>query len=407
MQKRETQPLPVGPNHNSSLLDYSSVSGTGQIQQHSLLFVGNSSHQLVKTMPPRQSIRLRDEEIEELYRDFDHDQDGKISFQELEKVLKDVYDELAPDPQRHHLTHPERSQNNSKADSRKKHVHDEKATPQGTHHDSDLHDFLCKLMPGCGDTMSKEDFFKQVRSWNVPSQDQTGSEHDNNDAKDYDRKLSRRRRLLAWWSVKGPEVAFLVFVGALILAFSLWQGLIYATSGEARAALGGGVVAAKFSAGAVYPTFFFLILSMSRWFATFCRKSYLVSRFINWDLSQSFHIWMSCLALVFSLTHVIGHLSGTFVYGSSSSRQQNLQRYLGSGYVHRSYSDYMYVRLSTYKTRATLMTCVQRISSRLEWSHSDNQLPYHSFNEYSHFPQEALRDLPAGTLAYVPYAFVL
>ena len=290
--------------------------------------------------PPRP---LTDKEIEELYNEFDHDSDGRISFQELEDALNKVHEELAPNPKRHHLTHPERSKSSNKERTAEP---EKKATAATTphreeRHDSDLHDFLCKLMTGCTDSMSKEEFYAQVRSWNIPSQDQSCSENDKDDAKEYDRKLPLRRRWVAWWSVKGPEVAFLTFVGALTLAFSLWQGLIYATSGEARAALGGGVVAAKFSAGALYPIFFFLILSMSRWFATLCRKSYIVSRFINWDLSQSFHIKMSCAALLLSLTHAIGHLAGTFRFGSSANRQENLQRYLGDGYTRRSYSDYM------------------------------------------------------------------
>lgn len=295
-------------------------------------------------MAPKASssfVPLRDNEIEELYNDFDHDKDGRISFQELEKTLQDVHHELAPNPKRHHLTHPERSKKSNDATTQGGPQSEKTAGHDVRHHDSDLHDFLCQLMPGCGDSMSKEEFINQVRSWNIPSQDQACSETENDEAKDYDRKLPTRRRWIAWWSVKGPEVAFLTFVAALILAFSLWQGLIYATDGQARAALGGGVVAAKFSAGALYPTFFFLILSMSRWFATLCRKSYVVSRFINWDLSQSFHIKMSCAALVLSLTHAISHLTGTFVYGSSASRQENLQRYFGARYMRRSYSNYV------------------------------------------------------------------
>jgi hypothetical protein len=59
-----------------------------------------------------------------------------------------------------------------------------------------------------------------------------------------------------------------------------------------------------------YPTMFFLVLSMSRYLSTFARKSYYFSRFINWDLSQSFHIKMSIVALFFASLHAIGHLTG-------------------------------------------------------------------------------------------------
>jgi hypothetical protein len=294
-------------------------------------------------MASRETVPLRDDEIEELYRELDQDEDGQVTFQELERVLKQVHNELAPTSQRHHLTHPERSLTSDANSKTRNTQNEEKTTPQNGHHDSDLQDFLSSLTYGCGEAMSKNEFFEQVRSWNIPSQDQTCSDQNSTDARDYHRKLSRKRRLLAWWAVHGQELIFALLVGGLILAFSLWQGLFYATSSNARAALGGGVIAAKFSAGAIYPTFFFLILSMSRWFATFWRGVNLGSRFINWDLSQTFHIWMSSLALVFSLIHVIGHLSGTFVYASSSNRQEALRRLLGTRYARLSYSEYMYV----------------------------------------------------------------
>jgi hypothetical protein len=60
---------------------------------------------------------------------------------------------------------------------------------------------------------------------------------------------------------------------------------------------------------------------MSRYFSTFLRRWYHISRFINWDLSQRFHIAISCLAIVLATLHAIGHLSGTFVYGSRSNRE--------------------------------------------------------------------------------------
>ena len=52
------------------------------------------------------------------------------------------------------------------------------------------------------------------------------------------------------------------------------------------------------------------MLSMSRYLSTFARKSYYLSRFINWDLSQSFHIKMSVVALGFATLHAISHLTG-------------------------------------------------------------------------------------------------
>lgn len=66
---------------------------------------------------------------------------------------------------------------------------------------------------------------------------------------------------------------------------------------------------ANTSAGVLYPTFFFLILSMSRYLSTFARKSHYISRVINSDLSQSFHIKISIAALFRATTHAIGRLT--------------------------------------------------------------------------------------------------
>ena len=115
----------------------------------------------------------------------------------------------------------------------------------------------------------------------------------------------------------------------------------YATYEQYRPAFGWGVVLSKTCAGVLYPTFFFLILSMSRWFSTFLRRFYFISRFINWDLSQSFHIKLSVVALAFATLHAIGHLSGSFVFGSKPNRQQNVAVVLGEGAVPRYYIDYV------------------------------------------------------------------
>lgn len=299
-------------------------------------------------MASRALTPLTNQEIEELYNEFDHDRDGKVSFEDVEATLRKVLEELSPEPLRHHLSHPERSTSRVKRWTRSLKVWDN-GTEQKSDietrdpNDSDMHDFLCRLLPGCEDLMTKTEFCKHVQTWNIPSQDQPCTQDEIQQARKYDRKLPLRRRWAAWLSVHGPEVAFMAVMIAIIIACSLWQGLKYALNRRARAAFSAGLVVAKFFAGAIYPTFFFMMLSMSRWFATFCRKSYLVSRFINWDLSQTFHIRMSCLALLLSLGHTIAHLSGTFVYGSSSERKQKqrLQKFLRANYVRRSYSDFL------------------------------------------------------------------
>lgn len=79
----------------------------------------------------------------------------------------------------------------------------------------------------------------------------------------------------------------------------------------------------------LYASFFFLVISMSRYFSTFLRRFYYVSRFINWDLSQDFHIRMSIVALVLATLHAIGHLSGSFNWGSRPERQDAVEALLG------------------------------------------------------------------------------
>jgi respiratory burst oxidase len=73
----------------------------------------------------------------------------------------------------------------------------------------------------------------------------------------------------------------MAFVVALQVAIGLWQMVIYIRKPLVRAAFGWGVILAKASAGVLYPTLFFMLLSMSRHFSTFLRRSYWISRFVN------------------------------------------------------------------------------------------------------------------------------
>jgi hypothetical protein len=80
---------------------------------------------------------------------------------------------------------------------------------------------------------------------------------------------------------------------------------------------------------------------MSRWFGTFCRKLYYTSRFVNFDLHQSFHIQMALIAIFFSSLHAIAHLSGTFVHGSRPAYQKSVDVLLGPDPHTRSYASYV------------------------------------------------------------------
>jgi hypothetical protein len=76
---------------------------------------------------------------------------------------------------------------------------------------------------------------------------------------------------------------------------------------------------------------------MSRWFGTSCRKLYYISRFVNWDLHQDFHIQMAIIALFFSSLHAIAHLSGTFFHASRAAHQASVDILLGNSSSPRSY----------------------------------------------------------------------
>ncbi|KAK4555649.1 hypothetical protein LTR86_007402 [Recurvomyces mirabilis] len=268
---------------------------------------------------------LSDEDINAFFDDLDKDKNGSVSFAELETRLHEIHNELAPEPAKHNLHHP------SRRDVEK----------NESHKGDGLHAFLCNLMPDCDTQLSRPDFIQRVKKWEVPSQKQAdATDCDAEDASE-ERKLPFRRRVRAYWAVHGPVLCFTAFVVALQLAFGLWQMIKYLRDPLARAAFGWGVVLAKASAGVLYPTFFFMLLSMSRHFSTFLRRNYYVSRFINWDLSQIFHVRMSIVGLFFASLHAIGHLSGTFVFGSSRGRQENVAAVLGPDAVPRPYITYV------------------------------------------------------------------
>lgn len=101
------------------------------------------------------------------------------------------------------------------------------------------------------------------------------------------------------------------------------------------------VILAKTCAGILCPTVFFMVLSMSRWFATWARKKNILSRAVNWDYSQKFHVIMACETIFFSCLHAIGHLAGSFVHGSRVSNQDSVAALLGPQAVPIRYAGFM------------------------------------------------------------------
>ena len=175
----------------------------------------------------------------------------------------------------------------------------------------------------------------------VPSQQQIDAKGQDDDDAACERRIPLQRRIRAYWAVHGPVTCFMAFVVALQLGVGVWQMVIYIRNPLARAALGWGIILAKAAAGVLYPTLFFMLLSMSRHFATFLRRSYVISKFINWDLSQAFHIKMSIAGLFFASLHAIGHLSGSFLYGSRQAQQDDVAKILGPDAVPKPYIQYV------------------------------------------------------------------
>ena len=277
------------------------------------------------TRVPSHDVKYLDqEEIDEFLNDLDHNGDGFIEYAEVEAKLDAVHDEIQPEPQPYNLHH------NSASDQAR-------------------HAFLRALMATDAAKIPREDFRKRVRKWRIPSMKQEKIEEEEQIA--YMKNLPKWRRFRSWWAVSGPKVVFVAFVVGMELAFGLWQ-LVKYVQPEYRAAFGFGVVMAKTSAGFLYPTMFFLVLSMSRYFSTILRKSYHVSKYINWDLSQEFHIYMSILAIVLATLHAIGHLSGTFYFGSQPGRAEAIQKVLGM--TPESYASYVQTR--AYKTGIPALT---------------------------------------------------
>jgi len=266
------------------------------------------------TAPWEDVQHLTDDEVNAFLSDLDHNGDGLIDYSEVEKKLDQVHAEIAPNPSPHNLNHSSAS-------------------------DADRHAFLRKIIGSDKNRIPRDEFAERVRSWKIPSLKQ--DKETSVDQKTYLRKLGVLRRVRSYWAVHGPEIAFLALVVSTQLAFGIWHLVKYLRGEYYTRAFGWGVVLAKTCAGALYPTFFFLVLSMSRYLSTFLRRSYYISRFINWDMSQTFHIAISCVAVTLATLHAIGHLSGSFVWGSRVENEDAVAMLLGPDAVPRPYIVYI------------------------------------------------------------------
>ncbi len=138
-------------------------------------------------------------------------------------------------------------------------------------------------------------------------------------SKAYESKLPIGRRLRAHWAVEGRLSTFVTLVFLIQTGMGVWLLVKELRDQRKRQLLGWGLILAKTSAGVIYPSMALTILASSRRFATFLRRWPFFSMFINWDLSQSFHIKIAVVTGVFVTLHVVGHLGGTFVYLARSA----------------------------------------------------------------------------------------
>ena len=204
---------------------------------------------------------------------------------------------------------------------------------------ADLTNFVNTLFPeGCTE-LDREEFTDVATAWDIPSQAQ--SQASNNSSGDQDLQLTRFERLRSLVALEAPRLLFLALVIALQFAFAIWQFVKYMNNQDVRHALGWGVIVAKTATGPIYPTIFFMILSMSRWLATWSRKFPGLRQIVNWDLYRGFHIYMCCCCLFFGTVHGLGHLCGDFVWGSRPSHQLAVQHLFGKAWYGASYQRYL------------------------------------------------------------------
>lgn len=148
---------------------------------------------------------------------------------------------------------------------------------------------------------------------------------------------------IAHWRLYSWSYTFSIGVVLLQISFGVWQCYKYATNELVVAAFGWGPAVAKLAAGALYPTFFFLVLSMSRWLATVSR--YFSSReYVNWDRYRYFHIRMAITALALSILHTCGHVFGTFPNALKPDHREAVDRLIGSKMSHISWAQFLLSR---------------------------------------------------------------
>lgn len=143
---------------------------------------------------------LDDEEIKAFLDDLDHNNDGKISFEEIEQKLDQVHKEISPDALPHNNLHQD---------------HDTKAG------DAARHAFLKSLIGVDSGSIPRSEMERRVKAWGIPSMKQDSDEEEAE--AEYLRRFTWVRRFRSYWSVRGPEIMFIALVVSMMLAFGIWR----------------------------------------------------------------------------------------------------------------------------------------------------------------------------------------
>lgn len=265
-------------------------------------------------------LPLTEREIDRFIDSFNFGNDKRISFAELERRLEQVYKELRP-----HVESDAAQDDAEKASA-------EHVAKQRRRH------FVQQIMGNETDAIDVDHLKQLVRQWNIPSLEQEKRTQAHDEL--YLGRVPLQRRVRALWKAVRPEYNFLAFVTVIQLGLGTWQCLRYALGVQYQEAFGWGVAMSKFAAGALWPTLFLLLLSMSRWSSTMMRRFTCISWLLTWDRTRTFHILMSIEVLILSTVHAIGHLSGTFNWGSKPEHQAAVSKLLGNTRP-MSYKDYV------------------------------------------------------------------
>lgn len=162
-------------------------------------------------------------EVDEFITAIDTNHDGFIEYVEVLAMLDKVHNELTDHPAPHHLHHETRD-------------------------DRDRHQFLRSIMSTQSGQISTADFARIVNQWKIPSLEP--DKKDEEDNKLFVLSMPLWRRLRAFWSVRGPEVVFILLVTLITIAITVWKMVKYITEPQWRRALGWGVVLSRSTAGA-------------------------------------------------------------------------------------------------------------------------------------------------------------